>query len=49
MEIRKRKGMRESKRKRRYGDKREKKEGKGQLPCQTLAVRGQAKEIMKFR
>lgn len=49
MEIKKRKGLRESKRKGGYGDMREKKEGKGKLPRQTLAVRGKAEEIGKCR
>lgn len=49
MEIRKIKGMREPERNGRHGEKREKKEGKGKLPHQTLAVRGKAKQIRKFR
>lgn len=49
MEIRKIKGMRESKWNGRHGKKREKKEGKDKLSRQTLAVMGKAKQIRKFR
>lgn len=48
MEIRKIKGMRKSKSNGRYRKRREKKEGKGKLPHQTLAARENAKETRTF-